>query len=393
MKLKTAAAVGVAALLCWVGPAGAADKPAPKPVVKLPVRPVAKPAPAAPVPEAAASAPSITADEVMVLNQIFRSQVAPRFTVLPDDQLDPDVRAAAEAMRDAHLPRVRALMDRWLLEEKQQPNPQGALRRMSVRLVNEFALWGRDSTGPAQDAALAQALLIPGMCRPAGPKASELVMRLARLRSLPPDLRDEAIKAEGELLARWGQSRPVSDVDALPAEEMLLELRATGQAPKTPLPPVLAFFYLGDDDEHRRDPEVADPAARCALHQWAGANPAQFRAAMAMQAADVVWADRRKAAAVTSEDDPYPGLANHFGARGVITVHGEVDAEGRLVRAKVVKRAVEVPGIRDARPFAFEGVLELASLAKARELDWAAAAPKQGLKTVAREIAWSLKWQ
>jgi hypothetical protein len=37
--------------------------------------------------------------------------------------------------------------------------------------------------------------------------------------------------------------------------------------------------------------------------------------------------------------------------------------------------------------------LELASLAKARELDWSAAAPKQGLKTVEREIAWSLAWR
>lgn len=387
MKLKVAAALGVAAWLSWACPAGATDKPATKAVAKTPARPAAKAAV-----EPAASAPLVGQDERTELNQMFKNYVVPRFTVLPDDQLDPEVRAAAEAMRDEHLLRVRALMERWLLEEKRQPSPQWALQRMAARLANEFAIWGRDSTGPAQDAALAEALLMPGLCRPAGPKASELVMRFARLRGLTPETRRAAVKAEGELLARWGQPRQVSEVEPLPAEDALLRLRATGQPPKTPLPPVLAFYFLGDSDDTRRDPELAEPSLRCAMHQWIGARPDQFRAAMAMQAADMVLADRRKAAEPTSDDDPYPVLANYFGGRGVITVQAEVNAEGRVVRAKVVKREVEVPGIRDARPFAHEGVLDLASLAKARALDWSAAAPKQGLRTVEREIEWSLKW-
>ncbi|MBI3347458.1 MAG: hypothetical protein HY020_09645 [Burkholderiales bacterium] len=328
------------------------------------------------------------------LNQAFKNYVAPRFTVLPEDRLDAELRAAAQAMQAEHLPRVRALMERWLLEEMQQPSPQWAFPRMLARLANEFALWGRDSTGAAQDAALAQALQIPGMCRPIGPKASELVMRLARLRGLAPEVRQAAIKAEGELLARWGQPRQVSDAEPLAAEEALLQLRATGQQPRTPLPPVLAFFYLGEEEDTRRDPELASPSTRCAMHQWAGASPEQFRAAMAMQAADMVWTDRRKAAGPGRDDDSYPSLATYFGARGVITVLADVNAEGRVVRARVIKRAVEVPGVRDARPFAHEGVLELASLAKARAMDWSAAAAKQGgLKAVEREFEWSLKWR
>jgi hypothetical protein len=407
MRCKAAAPLCLAVWLSAAGLAGAADKTAAKAPAKVPVKAPsktptklpAKPVAAVPAqPLAAASAPApapvIPEDGVAELNRVFKTNVAPRFTVLADDELDAETRTAAQAMQAEHLPRVRALMERWLIEEMQQPHPQRAFARMLARLTNEFALWGRDSTGAAQDAALAQALQAPGMCRPVGPKASELVMRLARLRSLPPDLRQQALQAERELLARWGQARQVSDAEPLAAEEALLQLRATGQPPKTPLPPVLAFYYLGDSEDTRRDPDLADPWARCAIHQWAGAGPAQFRAAMAMQAADFFWLDRRQAVRRVDDDDPYPHLSNYFGARGVITVQADVNAEGRVVRARIRKRAVEVPGIRDARPFAHEGTLELASLAKARELDWsAAAASPGGLKTVDREIEWSLKWR
>jgi hypothetical protein len=379
-------------LLACAGAAGAAAKTPAKPPTKPPVKQAAPPVAAAPAP-AAASAPVISEAAAAEINHAFKTYVVPRFAVLPDSELEPEVRTAALAMQAEHLPRARALMERWLLEELQQPNPQRAFPRMLARLANEFALWGRDSTGADQDAALAQALQIPGMCRPAGAKSSELVMRLSRLRGLPAEMRQAAVKAEAELLGRWGSKRSVSEAEPLAAEEALLRLRATGQASKTPLPPVLAFYYLGEQDDTRRDPELAEPAVRCAIHQWAGAEPAQFRAAMAMQAADLFWADRRKAAAAGSDDDPYPKLPSYFGIRGVVTVAADVNSEGRVVRAKVVKREVEVPGIRDARPYAHEGVLELASLAKARELDWSAAAPKQGLKTVEREIAWSLAWR
>ncbi|MFG6441945.1 hypothetical protein [Roseateles sp. LKC17W] len=405
MRMKTAAAVGMAAWLCCLAPAQAADKPAAgaravlKPAAKPAARPAAKPvanevaaaaAPASAVPPA----PTLPDWAPAEMNRVLKNNVAPRFTVLASDELDARTRAAAEAMQAEHLPRVRALMERWFLEELAQPHPQRAFARMLARLANEFALWGRDSLGPEQDAVLAQMLQQPGMCRPVGPNASELVMRLARLRGLPAEMREAAVQAEALLLARWGQPRQVSDAEPLAAEEALLQLRATGQAPATPLPPVLAFFYLGDQDNFRRDPFIADPPSRCAMHQWAGASPAQFRAAMALQAADFVWQERRKAAAKTSDDDPYPSLSTFFGARGVFTVQADVNAEGRVVRARIIKRDVEVPGIRGVRPFAHEGTLELATLAKAREVDWSATATKHGsLKAVEREFHWSLSWR
>jgi hypothetical protein len=400
MNVKAAAALGMAAWLSCAGLAVAAEKAPVRPAAKAATKVPPKPAVAVPAPVAAsapAPAPVLPDWAAAELNRVAKNNVAPRFTVLASDQLDTETRAAAEAMQAEHLLRVRALMERWLIEERGQPNPDRAFPRMLARLANEFAIWGRDSTGAAQDAALAQALQMPGMCRPVGPNASELVMRLGRLRGLPLDVRQAAVKAEAELLARWGQTRQVNDAEPVAAEEALLQMRATGQAPKSPLlplPPVRAYFYLGDDEDHRRDPELADPPARCAMHQWAGANPAQFRAAMALQAADFFWQDRRKAAGRTNDDDPYPGLSTFFGARGVITVVADVNAEGRVVRVKVVKRDVEVPGIRGVRPFAHEGTLELATLAKAREEDWSAAAAKQGgLKAVQREFQWSLSWR
>ncbi|MFG6430851.1 hypothetical protein [Roseateles sp. LYH14W] len=403
MRCKAAALLSLAAALAAAGLASAADKapakPALRPPVKAAVKVPAKPAITVPAqPPAAASAPAsppvVPEGAVAEINRVFKTNVVPRFTVLADDQLDTDLRTAAQAMQAEHLPRVRALMDSWLIEEMQQPNPQRAFNRMLARLTNEFAIWGRDSTGEAQDAALARALQTPGMCRPVGPKASELVMRLARLRGLPPEVRQQAVQAERELLARWGQPRQVSAAEPLAAEEALLQLRATAQPPKTPLPPVLAFHFLGDSDDTRRDPVLATPAQRCAMHQWAGADPAQFRAAMAMQAADFFWSDRRWAARPLSDGDPYPSLSDYFGTRGLITVLGDVNAEGRVVRVKVIKREVEVPGIRGARAFAHEGTLELATMAKAREEDWSAAAAKQGgLKAVQREYQWSLSWR
>ncbi len=317
MQMKTAAAAGMAAWLCWLAPALAADKAPVKPAAK-PAASMAAKAPKAPpaaasatalAPPAAASAaapPSLPDWGAAELNRVLKNNVAPRFTVLETDELDDQTRAAAQAMQAQHVPRVRALMERWFVEELGQPNPQRAFARMLARLANEFAIWGRDSTGPDQDEALAQALKMPGLCRPAGPNASELVTRLAWLRGLPDGARRAAVQAEAALLARWGQPRPVSDAEPLAAEDALLQLRATGQAPKTPLPPVLAFFYLGDRDGNRRDPFVADPPSRCAMHQWAGASPAQFRAAMAMQAADFFWQDRRKAAAPRAMTIPTP---------------------------------------------------------------------------------------
>lgn len=390
MSWRAVAPAALALSMSFAGAALAADKQ------QLPAKPNARAvatAPAARPAAAPAAATDLSEEQRGYIDQAIKDYVAPRFTVLADDLLDADQRAAAEAMQAEHLPRVRALMERWTIEEAQQPSPQRALFRMLARLANEFALWGRDSGGPAHDAALAQALQMPGMCRPVGPRASELVMRLSRFRGLPAPVQRQALQAEADLLTRWGQPRQVDETEPLAAEDLLLQLRITAQPPKVPLPPVLAYHFLGDEDATRKDPLLADPSVRCALHQWAGANPAEFRAAMAMQAADLLWANRREAAAPTSDDERYPRLAGHFGIRGVITVHADVNPQGQVVRAKVAKRAVQVPGIRNARPFAHEAVLDLASLAKAREMDWSAAALKEGLTSVAREFQWSLPWE
>jgi hypothetical protein len=383
MRWTAAAGIG---LMAWLlsGAGSAADKPLPQP---KPAAPAPQRQAVAAQPAASEPAPRLSAHLREVVDSVLKRSVAPRFAVAADDDLDADLRAAAEAMQAEHLPRVRALMERWFHEELGQEPLRSAVNRLQARVANEFALWGRDSTGPAQDAALAQALQRPGMCNPGSRhETSELVRRLRHLRDLPPEVRAPAVQAERELLARWGRPRQVSDVEPLPAEEKLLQLRTTGQAPPNALPPVLAFFYLGDAKDRQRDPVQADAPARCALHQWAGAGPAQFRAAMALQAPDVIGMDRRHAAEL--DDDAYPRAAGYFLARGLVTVQAEVNASGRLVRAQVVKRRLKVPGIRDARPFALEGTMDLATLAKARETDWFVSAPAQGVRTVERDFLW-----
>ncbi len=348
-----------------------ASTPAPKPPL----------AGVAPIPEA------VRAD----LPKIFKNLVQPRFTVLADDELDPETRALAEAAAAEHLLRVRALMDLWLSEEWAQPQPYQVLTRLVARLANEFAIWGRDSTGAAQDEALAQALQVSGLCRPAGGHASEWVMRLSRLRVLPPETRRAAVQAERALLARWGTPREVSDAQALPAEQMLVALRATGRKPTPPLPPVLAYWFLGDDAATQLDPLLTEPALRCALHQWAGASPAQFRAATAMPASDFIWMPRAAAAGPAADDNPYPALGQHFGVQGRVTVEAELDSAGRLLRVNVTQRHFSVPGLRGARAFAFEAAMEAATLAMARGMTWPLDPAAQGARTVSREFNWSLK--
>ncbi|KQV88045.1 hypothetical protein [Pelomonas sp. Root1237] len=369
----------VVALLC-AAPVLAAGQKKPTPVAK------ATPAVAA----ASAPAPALSEAQRDYIEQIFKNLVVPRFTVRADDALDDEARAAAQAMQAEHLPRVQALMTQWALEEIQQPEEKDWFRRMTARLANEFALWGRDSTGPEQDAALSQALRMPGMCRPVGGWSSELVMRLARLRGLPPEVRRAAVQAERDLLARWGKARQVDETEPLDAEDMLLALRVDSQPPWKPLPPVLAQLYLGDSGDSRLDPRVAEPAVRCALHQWGGVTPAQFRAAMAMQAADVLGINRLVAAGPTSADNAYPKLGSLFTVRGVITIRAALNSDGKLVNPTVVQREISVPGLREVRALAFEGVLDLATLTKAQEMDWMEWAPKQGMRLFEREFEWDL---
>jgi len=379
MRWKAMAGAGLTAVL-MTAQAGAADKP--------PTQPVGKATPAA-EPAQPASGRRLSEHLRDVVAKEFKRFVAPHFAVTADGPLDAELRAAAEAMRDEHLPRVRVLMERWFGEELGEEPLRDAVTRLQARVANEFALWGRDSTGPAYDAALAQALQTPGLCNP-GVKhdISELVRRLNYLRDLPPDVRRQAVQAERELLARWGQPRQVSDAEALPAEDLLLQLRASDQAPQKAVVPALAFYYLGDVDDRRRDPLRADGPARCAMHQWAGASAAQFRAALALQAPEfVIGQDRRQAAALN--DDGYPRAASYFAVKGSVTVQAEVNANGRLVRAKVIKRALKVPGIREARPFTLEGAMDVATLARAKETDWLVSAPAQGTRTVEREFLWN----
>jgi len=385
------AGIGLAMLLAWAGPAAAAEKPKRpgNPAKPVPVTPAA--AASAPAPSAAASAPVLDEDLQRRLNQFFKTYIAPRFTVRPDDRLDDEMRAAAEAMQAEHLPRVKSLLEAWLVEELKQPQPNRAFQRMQARVANELALWGRDTTGPAQDAALAQALQRSGVCRPVGSKFVDLVMRLTWLRDLPPDVRRGALQAERQLLARWGQPRQVDETPPLDAEEKLLRVRALGQPPKKPVPPVLAQLYLGDVDDTRQNPLLAAAEVRCAMHQWAGASVAQFRAAMALQAPDLFWRSRVEAVEPSADDDPFPRMLNYFSATGLVTVQAEVNAQGRLVRLWVAKRELQVPGLRDVRPFAFEGMFDLATLTMARSMDWAGAAPKEGVKTVQRQFEWGLK--
>ena len=86
------------------------------------------------------------------------------------------------------------------------------------------------------------------------------------------------------------------------------------------------------------------------------------------------------------------GAAAKFSVTGIVTLAARVDAEGHAQPQRVVKRDIQVDGVRGMPPWAFEVALDSGSLARAAVLGWqeAAALAKHGPVVVEREFQWTL---
>lgn len=325
--------------------------------------------------------------------------VAAVFALNDGDLADADLLAAGREMAQVHLARARALLPAWLAQARAETPagapPYEADRRLYARVVNELALWSLDSPGAEFDAVQLQALKRPGLCRDLD-TVSEFAFTLRLWQGLPPAQRDAGVQAERQRLARWGEPRP--GLPGLPSplpdarlRSVFAEARAADGSFETVMPPVLANLLFSQPDwfpQHR-------DSLRCEAFQW------QLRDHLRRQSgatADALAVMRHAVMRVFQpQDEPadalasgaYPRAAAAFGVEGRVVVELLPDPKAGPPRAAVLSRQITVPGLPGVRAAAFEGLLDEASLVRARATP-ADPGSARGVRRVV-EVEWKLQ--
>ena len=337
-------------------------------------------------------------------NNLLRS-----FVLDKDLPLEPSLRAAAGDMSAAHLARIDGLLPAWLAEERTLQSAAGEKHEtwelyyaVWARLLNELALWQLEPGDADYEGATLEVLKTSSLvCNVHGdPRFSDFSTRIARVQAMPAARRDAALAAERQLLAHWGQARPAARwPEPMPQDAIAAALKAGEQKDRLALPPMLAAELLADRkkyaDIHREE--------QCLLHQWwlreslrRGAPPAQalntFRHGTLISAGDRFAGafepppDGKTEAA--AGEPAYPRVASRFLVTGTTTLSAQLDAAGKPLQVSIIGRQVNVPGIRGARPVAFETVFDQLALNYARE-GYHYAQPKAGVPSKV-QLVWNL---
>jgi hypothetical protein len=323
--------------------------------------------------------------------QGLHRDLARSFVLHQDLPLDDALRAAADAMSAAHLARIDQLLPAWVAEERQLQTASGEAHEVWeqyfavwARVLNELALWQMEPGDAAyENATLAVVRTSPLTCRFGGDaRFSDYASRIARVQAMPPSQRDAALATERQLLAHWGQTRPALAPwpDQLPRDAAVAALtQAGGQQARLALPPLLAAELLGD----QKNPATIHPEEQCRLQQWwlreslrRGATPAA--ALNTFRYGTLITADQRFAGTFdaapadgkpepVSDKPPYPKIALRFMVTGRTTLSARLDAAGKPKEVSIIERKISMPGVRDARPIAFETIFDQASVNYARD--------------------------
>lgn len=341
-------------------------------------------------------------DQDMLLS--LQNGLARVFVLAPELPLDPALRAAADELGTAHLARVKPLLAQWLAEEKQQGGPRQPAWQLYnavwARLLNELALWQIEAGDAAYEQATLEVLKsAPLACRTyADPRFRDYASRIARLQAMPAARRAEALESERKLLAHWGQPRGTTPPwpEPLPQDQAMAALTARAGAPeqqgqqeqqRLALPPILAADLAANKPYAEMHPEV-----QCLLQQWwlrdslrRGAAPAgvlnAFRYGTMLSVSERLAGIFEQAGAKPEASDgkpAFPRLASRFLITGATILSAQLDANARPRRVAVVQRKINVPGIRDERPVAFENIFDQTAIdygMKGFPYDKAAATP------------------
>lgn len=317
----------------------------------------------------------------------LRKGMVPAFTLPRVQQLDSDLRAAAEKIGADQLNRITAQLPGWLMEEKLALNDkanqksQEAFTAVAARLLNELAYWQLEpGDADYEHATLALLQQSPSACRTGElPRTADFARRIARIQAMPVAQRAAALEAEARLLERWGKPHaaplPWPDV---PARQQIVDavarIASGGKRPLTPLPPMLAWLLLSEGrayDDLTLD--VNCYAQRWWLQESVAQGVAPATALNAFRYGTLVTATIRFGKAFdppageapeerTDGRPAFPALASRYGVSGVTKVRRTFDASGKPVHATMAAREITMAGIRGMRPIAFEDAFDKASL-------------------------------
>lgn len=324
--------------------------------------------------------------------------------------LEPALRAAADDISAAHLARIDALLPAWLAEERKLQSAAGEKHEpwelyfaVWARVLNELALWQLEPGDADYERATLEVLKTsPLTCNVRGDyRFSDFSTRIARVQAMPAAQRGAALAVERELLAHWGRDRPAAPrPEPAPQDAASAALQAGGEQQRLALPPLLAMQLLASQkkyaDIHREE--------QCLLHQWwlreslrRGATPAAalnaFRHGTLISAADR-FAGTFDLPPPDGKPEPatgkpaYPKIASRFLVTGTTTLSAQLDAAGKPGQVSIIGRQIKVPGIRGARPVAFETIFDQPALNYARD-GYRYAPPKDGAP-FKFQLAWDL---
>jgi hypothetical protein len=339
-------------------------------------------------------------------------QVLGRLFQLPETlKLSADNRALAEATLKPQRERASAAWPEWqeqamaraaaASDDRAAQIEQVALQ-LSVRAVNEAALWFADAEPAPSDTIWIEALQREGVCQ--GLAGTEPAARMAMLiEALPPERRAAAWAGEAARLARWGQeTRTVLP----PAERTLEDTLSAELAPSVlaktlaSMPPALRAAVQAPGWSLA----AQGPAQRCELLRWwsqeqvrqkrLGAREAMlaWRSALAVRSADFLLAGQPRSGAEALDKAGFPLIAHRLELSGRVFVQQGVDADGKALHAFVQRRELRAAALGNQPPLALEHELDQATLERVAAMPPKTPAPstlQDGVATRRVGIEWA----
>jgi hypothetical protein len=323
---------------------------------------------------------------------------------LGDQGLDPDLRAALEAMAREHLVRMDAELYRWIAEERATTSGLTVSKlgmRISARLRNELKLWRVEAVNAENQAAWFQLLQRPEACLPWQRYESFFDLRARQLQLVAKPQRDAMVAGERELLKRWGRHRaalPEAPLQGIPEQvaDRVRDLKLRGSAANLPpLVPALAARLL----EGWKADEAISWDLQCLQAQWwlklqPMGTEAQRQAAYAAFRFELAPTTIPASALEPGKDGGYPLLASSFDIGGRIKIDVKFDTQGQAVGASILSRDIQVPGIRDNPPLNFVTVFDKLAISRALQQKFpvpAKAEIKDGFWHAQQEFSFHIK--
>jgi hypothetical protein len=318
-------------------------------------------------------------------------QLLARLFELPDTlKLSTENRALAEATLQAQRMRAAAAWPDWQEQvidrviqgsDKPAAELEEAGLQLSIRVLNEAALWFGDTEPQASDALWIEALKRPGLCQ--GLSSVEPGAQMATLiDALPPERRAAAWAGEAARLARWGQeTRKLLPPPERTLEDSLVPALTAPTLAKTLLNMPVALRSTVQTPGWKLVTQA--PAQRCETLRWWSQEqvrskqltPRQamlaWRSALAPRSVDFLLTTQPRSGTAALDKNGFPLVAHNMALVGRVFVEQDIDASGKVISAFIQRRELHAASLGKQQAMGLEHELDLATLDRV-----AAMAPK-----------------